>query len=403
MNLKNHINSALFYLTLTAVLGVILRSFGFLNIPVQYKYIVHTHSHIALLGWVYLALTTLLVKVFLYPEARDKKYRNLFLFTQLSLCGMLLTFPLQGYGVYSIAFSTLFLFASYGFFWFFSKHVREDLKGRYSYKFIKASLWYMVISSAGPWALGGIMASLGPTSICYRLAIYFYLHFQYNGWMMMALAGMMLYILEQRQCQFPERIFKAVYWGLNTGIILSLLLSALWAKPPLVVHYLGGLGALIQLGAVVLFLMFVWTHARNERFSVFRKRLLQSMGILVLIKLIMQGIAAIPYFSELSVRVIDFTIGYLHFIFLGIITPGIFLILEYFKMLKMTKGSYVLYFIGFALMEGLIFYRGAGNWLGFPLIDFFQIALSLVSLFLAIVIVGILISNIVFRPTRTNY
>ncbi|MEY8019309.1 hypothetical protein ACA086_14235 [Muriicola sp. E247] len=394
MNLRNHIHTALFYFAIAAILGVVLRSFGLFGWAVEYKYIVHTHSHIALLGWVYLALTTILVKTFLNPEGQSTNYRYLFWFTQLTLCGMLLTFPIQGYGAFSIAFSTLFLFASYWFFWFFSKHVKKELKERYSYKFIKASLWYMVLSSAGPWALGGIIATLGPASIWYRMAIYFYLHFQYNGWMILSLVGLVLFILEQRQTQFPNIILRPLYWLLNIGVILTLLLSALWVEPPLIFNYLGALGAILQLAAVFLFLKMCWDFARKSQIPVFRRRLMRIMGLIVFFKLILQGIGAIPYFSALAVRILDFTIGYLHLTFLGLITLGIFLVLEYWKMIKIPRGLYIMYLSGFALTEGLIFYRAMASWLNFPVFGNFSMALSLASLFLALGIVSILVSNI---------
>ena len=130
---KIQIKFAFSYFIMAAILGVLLRSFNSIEIPVNYKFIVHSHSHIALLGWVYLALTTLLYKLYLNTLNSDKKYQNIFWFTQLTLVGMLLTFPFQGYALFSIVFSTLFLIASYWFFWFFTKNVGVAYKKRNSY------------------------------------------------------------------------------------------------------------------------------------------------------------------------------------------------------------------------------------------------------------------------------
>ena len=63
-NLQNHTSLALVYFVLAAGLGCVLRFFRVFEIPVTYKFIVHAHSHVALLGWVYLALTTLLYKLY---------------------------------------------------------------------------------------------------------------------------------------------------------------------------------------------------------------------------------------------------------------------------------------------------------------------------------------------------
>jgi hypothetical protein len=90
---------------------------------------------------------------------------------------MLVRFPFQGYALFSIVFSTLFLLASYWFTWFFIKYSSKTDKKLDSYKTLKIALVYLVISSTGTWVLGAIMTVLGPLSIWYRLAIYFYLHF----------------------------------------------------------------------------------------------------------------------------------------------------------------------------------------------------------------------------------
>ncbi|HMB65231.1 MAG TPA: hypothetical protein VKN36_19275 [Eudoraea sp.] len=198
-DLKLHTKTALAYFIVAATLGVVLRSFPVIEMHIAYKFIVHTHSHIALLGWVYLALTTLLYKLYLGKLDLDRKYRNIFWYTQVTLVGMLLTFPFTGYALFSIIFSTLFLFASYWFTWFFFKNVPKILKTSNSHRCMVAALWYLVVSSLGPWALGAIMNTLGAESIWYRLAIYFYLHFLYNGWMIMALVGILFYIMERQQ------------------------------------------------------------------------------------------------------------------------------------------------------------------------------------------------------------
>src|SRR5690606_33435275 len=162
-------------------MGVLLRFYVVTSLPFNYKFLLHAHSHTALLGWVYLGLTTLVYKIFLASAKKPKLYKRIFLFTNLCILGMLVTFPIQGYALFSIIFSTLFLFASYWFTWFAFKFVPNNFKKRFSWKLIKASLWYLVLSSIGPWAVGVVMATLGSESIWYKNAIYFYLHFQYNG------------------------------------------------------------------------------------------------------------------------------------------------------------------------------------------------------------------------------
>lgn len=58
--LKNYSTLALIYFLIIAILGVVMRLFPIIQISANYKFLVHTHSHVALLGWVYTALTTLI-------------------------------------------------------------------------------------------------------------------------------------------------------------------------------------------------------------------------------------------------------------------------------------------------------------------------------------------------------
>ena len=245
--LRRHTKIALIYFMIIAILGVILRFFPVFDIPVTYKFIVHTHSHIALLGWIYTGLTSLIYYAFLRSQPIEKKYRVIFWFTQLTILGMLFTFPFTGYALFSIIFSSLYLIASYWFVFFFFKYCPGTFKSTNSYKLIRISLWYMVISSIGPWALGIIMNTAGSGSAWYRNAIYFYLHFQYNGWFIVALFGIFIYILEKRSYLISKRVFNRFYYLLNAGVILTFFLSLLWMRPQWSFYLLALTGGVLQL------------------------------------------------------------------------------------------------------------------------------------------------------------
>ena len=392
MNLKNHIQVALGYFIIAAILGVVLRSSYSIDIPVNYKYIVHTHSHIALLGWVYIGLSTLLFKLFLEKQELNIKYRRIFWFTQITLVGMLLSFPFQGYALFSIIFSTLFLFASYWFTWFFVKNVPSEIRQTNSFKCVKVALWYMVLSSLGPWALGAIMNTLGAESIWYRLSIYFYLHFQYNGWMILALLGLFLYVLEAHRILLPRKTFMQFFLGFNVGIVLTFFLSTLWIQPSLFFSIIGGLGAFLQLFALfvlVKYMMGIHTGFRNI-FSRFQFKLIQTITLLLFMKISLQLLTGLPYFANLASTILNFTVGYLHLTFLGVVTLGLFLFLNYFGLLKISKTSLMLYIIGFVFTEVLIFYKGITVWLRLGIFNGYFEGLALGSLLILIGLVTML-------------
>jgi hypothetical protein len=399
LNLGSHTRIALGYFIMAAALGVLLRSFPSITIPANYMFIVHTHSHIALLGWVYVGLTTLVYKIFVQNPETDKKYQKIFWFTQFTLTGMLFTFPFQGYALFSIIFSTLFLFASYWFFCFFRKYTSASAKNLPSYKCTNAALWFLLVSSLGPWTLGIIMNTLGAQSVWYRLAIYFYLHFLYNGFMILTLVGLFLYILEKRQIYMPPATFKGFFWSINSGIGLSFLLSALFTNPPLFFNFLGGIGALLQILAFGI-LSRTWVRKRDKvkaLFSPFQEGVFITALILLATKMLLQLLTAFPYFANLATIYPDFIIAYLHWTFLGVISIGLLLCLNYFGSLRLSRKAYYLYLAGFIVTEALIFYKGIAAWQRLLLFDDFFEALTLGSTLIVVSLVLMLVTNVVKR------
>lgn len=398
--MKNQINLALGYFIIAALLGVLLRSFHSVEIPVTYKFIVHTHSHIALLGWVYMGLTTLLYKLFLKREEVSLKYRRIFWFTQFTLVGMLLSFPFQGYALFSIIFSTLFLFASYWFTGFFMRYVPASYKKTNSYKCVKFALWYMVLSSLGPWVLGAIMNTLGAASIWYRLSIYFYLHFQYNGWMILGLLGVLIYVLERNDIEIPKATFNRFFWWINLGIVLSFFLSTLWTKPHLFLYVIGGIGAILQIMAFGILVLLGISNKEKlfQLLTPLQKKLLFTVAVLIGIKILLQLLTAFPYFANLAASITDFTIGYLHWTFLGVVTIGLMLFLDYFKLLQLSRRAYYLYLTGFLLTETLIFAKGIIAWQRLLLFNGYFEALAISSFLLPLALVFVLRANLKRNP-----
>ncbi|MGB4845177.1 MAG: hypothetical protein WBP16_11990, partial [Ferruginibacter sp.] len=92
---------ALINLLIVATLGVVLRYKILFPLPfVDQKHLLHGHSHFAFAGWITQALMTLLV-IYLARQTEKpiyKKYRWLLLANLLTAYGMLIAFPIEGYG-----------------------------------------------------------------------------------------------------------------------------------------------------------------------------------------------------------------------------------------------------------------------------------------------------------------
>ena len=389
--LKNHSKIALSYFSIIAFLGVLLRFFTIVDLPINYRFIVHTHSHIALLGWVYTALTTLIFKMYLSKVAINLKYKRLFWATQFIIIGMLITFPFTGYAAFSILFSTLFLLASYVFAHLVFKYTPLTLKKTNSYACIRVALWYMIISSLGPWALGIIMKTAGSGSSLYRNAIYFYLHFQYNGWFILTLLGIGIYILEQYKITFTKKTFNPIFWLMNIGIILTFGISLLWMKPTLIIYIISFIGAFIQLIAFYILVKKInsFKDEFNNKFSHPFRQSIKLIAILFAIKLLFQLVGTIPNIANAISTNVNLIIGYLHWTFLGVVSVSILLFSHQFKLIQLSKKSMLFYLIAFFLTEIIIFYKGVTIWKQLFIISNHSLYLVIVSsiFFIAILII----------------
>jgi len=399
MKLRAHFIVALIYFLLAAVLGFILRleatSWAF-GIPSEYRFVVHAHSHIGLLGWVYLGFSSIIVYAFVDKIKLKNHYSKIFWATQICLLGMLISFPIQGYALFSIIFSTLFLLVSYVFFGFILKHTQAQLKSKKSFILIKHSLFYMVISSIGPWALGGIMSTLGNTSIWYKLAIYFYLHFQYNAWFVLAALGLLLFLLEQSKLKIDDKAFKIFAPLIHIGIIGSFFLSCLWANSHWFLYLLSNLGSIALWIGLYYFWMAVKVPWRDfvSKLSNKHKFLLQFLIFVFLSKLVLQTLSGIPYFAEMAASNLDLVIGYLHWFFLGFVSVFLVFTVLYLKWIKLTNFSVIVYLLAFISTEFFIFYRAGSVMFQWPFLDNLNLYLALGSFLFVVAISTILVENL---------
>ncbi|MEQ9209304.1 MAG: hypothetical protein RLN96_05605, partial [Pseudomonadales bacterium] len=117
----------------------------------------------------------------------------------------------------------------------------------------------MFISNLAPFALGPVSATQGKTDLYYSL-IYFYLHFQYNGWFTFVLLGLLLHQLEMQGVNTDHKLVKLGFLLKLLAVFPAYLLSVLWTSPGLIWNILGGVAAITQLVGLVLILVFVMRY-----------------------------------------------------------------------------------------------------------------------------------------------
>ncbi|HKK11450.1 MAG TPA: hypothetical protein VJ945_01360, partial [Flavobacteriaceae bacterium] len=135
---------------IAALLGLLLRYIYVNPLAINYRFLTHAHSHLAMLGWAYLMIYTFLVYYFV-PKQK-LVYTKLFWLTEIAVLGMLLSFPFQGYAAISISFSTLHIFCSYYFVYRFWKDM--SIENTLVKNLVKTALIFMLISTIGVWCLG---------------------------------------------------------------------------------------------------------------------------------------------------------------------------------------------------------------------------------------------------------
>ena len=374
------VQSSFFNLLVVAVAGALLRAYPFLDtLPFTYKNLLHGHSHFAFGGWVMPILLALIMKLFpeLVRKADFAQWRNLTLLMLASAYGMLLSFPVQGYGVVSIIFSTLSVLAGYYLvylLWQALKHVPSKT----SYLFLKAGLFYLAISAIGPFATGPLIAMGKSGSPLYHNSIYFYLHFQYNGWFLFAVLALLYKQLEARE---KGGHGKTVFWLMNGACIPAFALSLLWNKPSLIYNFIGGAAALLQLVA----LFYLWKDVRQFKAShQWLQHLLKAAFVAFVLKVILQVASAFPAIASMAYQNRNFVIAYLHLVLLGVIT--VFAMASTFQHYYIRRSINIrtglaFFFVAFIVTELLIAGAAAGNLWGFS-IPFYTEQLLFFSFFL---------------------
>jgi hypothetical protein len=312
---------SLFNLLLVALLGVVLRykivgSFPFID----QKYLLHAHSHFAFSGWVSQAIMALILQSIgcITKQATAPIFNRLLWLNAFAAYGMLLSFPLQGYGLFSIFFSTLSIITSYIFGWKVWKAMMDSNIAHPSFLWFKGAVIFNALSSLGAFALAYMMVNKINHQNWYLAAVYFFLHFQYNGWFILGSMGLLISRLKLTLRINTET--ATIFWMLALACIPAYFLSALWMPLPVWVYLLVVGSAFAQVIAWFCFLRLVKKEDALEEWPVPLKTILWLPAIAMSLKLLLQLGSTIPELSKLAFGFRSIVIGYLHLVLLGVVS-----------------------------------------------------------------------------------
>lgn len=375
--LNRWLTVSLVNLLLVAVLGFTLRYKIAYYLPfVEQKHVLHSHSHFAFSGWITQTLMVLLVYYLSLKIDRQilERYRWLLYANLFTSYGMLVCFILQGYGAFSITFSTLSIFVSYIFTVYFWKDLNRIKEKKTSHLWLKASLVFAVISSIGAFALAIMMATGMNDQNWYLSSIYFYLHFQYNGWFLFAGMGLLTDKLEVIAKEVKKLHY--VFLLFCFACVPAYFLSILWSPFSESIYLLLIAAVIAQLaGWIIMLNIFIKNQDFISRqFSKYGKILLSLSAIAFTIKLLLQSGSIHAELSHLSYGFRPIIIGYLHLVLLGVTSIFILGYIISFKLININKmlisGTFV-FVSGIIINELLLMVQGVAalTYTGIPFIN----------------------------------
>lgn len=358
----------------------------------DFRKMMHAHSHVAMLGWAFLACYFLIWHKFLPESFKSNSIHNrLFWFFQLSVLGMAISFPIQGYAFYSISFSTLHVVLSY--YWVYKIWNKLSNQSPQAVLLVKTALVFMLLSTLGLYVLGASMSGAGKSSALYHGAIQFFLHFQFNGWFTFAVLAFLLTHIQP----LHTKQFNWFYALLLVSCLLTYALSVTWSQPEDALFVANGVGVIMQMGALVVFLSILRNHSlaffKDAPFGIQLLLLLAlfSFGM----KILVQMAVVIPQVAVISYTIRQFVVGFIHLTMLGSVSA--FLLAEIFLnigqkslsvMLKVGIFSIVIAFIS---SEILLFLQGQMLWMSKGFIPYYYELIFAASILFPVGLIALII------------
>ena len=307
-NSKLWLKFSLLNLLIVALIGLLMRyKIGFEFPYLDQKHLQHSHSHFAFSGWITHTLMVLMIvffenrtkKIVLRQTQDDrgekkieyrffKKYNSLLTANLICAYGMLVFFIIQGYGLFSIIFSTSSIVVSCVFAYYFVKDLKLISDEVLAKNWFKAALFFNVISSLGTFALAYMMVTKNIHQNEYLASIYYYLHFQYNGWFFFSCMGLLFSFLNLKSSE--NLFFKKTFWLFFASCIPAYFLSTLWLDLPIWIYLITVIAAFIQVYTWFRFLIIIVKTKREflENFPFFLRYILLFVGLALSIKFMLQ-------------------------------------------------------------------------------------------------------------------
>ena len=394
--MKKWLSLSYVYLIIIAVIGTWIR-FGYCGWVGNFNinHLTHTHSHVAFQGWLYPIITLFLTNYILNKDTFNNRGFKLYFFSSHALIPLILvSFLYQGYGLFSIIFSSIFQLINYGYIIKYYKESKTNQINDLALKLSKWSLVFLFLSTLGPWLLAILSAKGLKDTDFYKASIYLYLHFQYNGFFLTALIAFFVRYLKEKQILFPPKNANTILYTLVIGTLLSYFSSIIGMDTFKEFWLIGAIGAiLLCIGSF--YLLYPIRKSQLTKVKTFSFRTWLYLPLVVFVsKPILQLLSSIPLFSTFALHNRYIIIGYMHWVLIGLISLSTLFFLWERKAFVYTKSFTLgmgLFILAFLVSEILIFSAGLGGFYPFK-------TLAIVTSFMPI---GLIISfrNLIINKT----
>lgn len=362
---------ALLNLLFAAIIGALLRALYLWEVPfVRFRPFLHAHSHVALLGWLFIGVVLCL----LHDGGNGtftRRMRWLLIGMQAAVIAMLISFPVQGYGPVSIAASSAHLLLAYpllSLVWRASRSWPSEGSG----KLTRWAIAFLAISTIGTWALPVIIATGSQGKEIYYWAVQFFLHFQFNGWFWFAAMAIGARWAERNGFDLRIDRLTTALWVVSA--IFTYALAIAWSEPHPGVFATVSMAVALQVWAAARTLR-ILLRLRNQaytRFPPWARILIGIALVSMAMKVLVQAAVAVPSVAVMSLTVRHLVMGFIHMNTLGTMTA---LLLAYAITQSwcdprhgLTRAGLVLLTTGIIASELLLFTQGTFFWAGWGMI-----------------------------------
>ena len=358
---KVSVKIILLSLILASAGGFVLRLAPFLDLDFNQYNLRQAHSHVAFLGWVFSALIWLVNKYVITDLFLDVKFRIWFWVEFAMSNALFVLFIVYGYSKIPIIVLSLHTFIAYwGMVYILIKSSKLSDNLRLP---LNLGVIGFILSSIGPMLVPFIQRGIFLEGHSLNIGVNFYLHFHYNAWFLFTVISILIAYLDGKGVLKLGNNLKLGLYLMFFSLFINFFDTLYWLEFPSWMEYLFFITSLVQIFGfylVIAPLLKEVIFSNKEGFANRTKWILVGIIVVWEIKYIFEVIVNIPFQEWFNVANHFLQIAYLHWVFLGIVTPFAIYLFQEIKFLPSMKIYNIFFWGGWIGTELLLILMGMG-------------------------------------------